>query len=91
MIETNFQVEMKKVNSVSVRWIRSTRNIKWKTPEINGGYPDVSAGKESACSAGDAREADLIPGSGRSYEGGNGNPFKYSCLKNSIDREPGRL
>ena len=25
-------------------------------------------------------------GLGKSSEGGNGNPFQYSCLKNSMDR-----
>ena len=29
---------------------------------------------------------DSIPGSGRSPGEGNGNPFQYSCLKNSMDR-----
>ena len=29
-------------------------------------------------------------GLGKSSEGGNGNPFQYSCLKNSMDRR-GRL
>ena len=28
----------------------------------------------------------LIPGSGRSPEEGNGNPLKYSCLGNPMDR-----
>ena len=27
-----------------------------------------------------------IPGSGRSYEEGNGNPLQYSCLENPMDR-----
>ena len=27
-----------------------------------------------------------IPGSGRSPGEGNGNPFQYSCLENSMDR-----
>ena len=30
-----------------------------------GGFPDGSAGKESACKAGDIRDVDSIPGSGR--------------------------
>ena len=47
------------------------------------GFPDGSAGKESACNAGDAG---WIPGLGRSPRGGNGNLLQYSCLKNSIDR-----
>jgi len=38
-----------------------------------------SAGKESACNAGDLG---LIPGLGRSPGGGNGNPLQYSCLEN---------
>ena len=28
----------------------------------------------------------LIPGSGRSLGGGNGNPRQYSCLENPMDR-----
>ena len=34
----------------------------------------------------DAGDVGLIPGSGRSSGGGNGNPLQYSCLKNPIDR-----
>ena len=40
-------------------------------------------GKESACDAGDVG---LIPGSGSSPGEGNGNPLRYSCLENSMDR-----
>ena len=29
---------------------------------------------------GDVRDADLIPGLGRSPGGGHGNPLQYSCL-----------
>ena len=43
------------------------------------GFPDGSAGKESACNAGDTRNTSLIPGLGRSPGGGNGNP--YCCRK----------
>ena len=39
------------------------------------GFPGSSAGKESACNAGDPG---LIPGSGRSPGGGIGHPFQYS-------------
>ena len=35
---------------------------------------------------GDTGDMGLIPGSGRSPGGGNGNPCKYSCLDNSTDR-----
>ena len=38
----------------------------------------------STCNAGGTG---LIPGSGRSPEGGHGNPLQYSCLGNPMDRE----
>ena len=37
-------------------------------------------------SAGDTKEAGLIPGPGRSPGVGNGNPLQYSCLGNSMGR-----
>ena len=33
-----------------------------------------------------ARDMGLIPGSGRFPGVGDGNPFQYSCLENSMDR-----
>ena len=36
--------------------------------------------------AGDATDSGSIPGSGRFFEGGNGNPLQYSCLENPKDR-----
>ena len=48
--------------------------------------PGSSDSKESACNARDAGDMGLIPGSGRSPRGGNGNPFQYSCLRNAMDR-----
>ena len=44
------------------------------------------SGKEFACQAGDARDEDLIPGSGRSPGEGNGNPLQCLCLENPMDR-----
>ena len=41
--------------------------------------------KNLPVNAGDARDAGLIPGSGRSPGGGNGNPLQYSCLENPTD------
>ena len=38
-----------------------------------------------------ARDTGSIPGSGRSPGEGNGNPLRYSCLGNSMNREPGGL
>ena len=51
-----------------------------------GDFPDGSAGKESACNAGDTGDVGSIPGSGRSPGGGNGNLLQDSCLKNPMDR-----
>ena len=42
--------------------------------------------KNLSASTEDARDARLIPESGRSPGEGNGNPFQYSCLENSMER-----
>ena len=42
--------------------------------------------KETACNAGPAGDACLIPGLGRFPGGGHGHPLQYSCLENSMDR-----
>ena len=42
-----------------------------------------SEGKEFACSAGDQGS---IPGLGKCPREGNGNPLRYSCLGNPVDR-----
>ena len=42
--------------------------------------------KNVLANIGDGRDTSLIPGSGRSPGGGNGNPLQYSCLDNSMDR-----
>ena len=47
-------------------------------------FPGGSDGKASVYNAGDP---DLIPGSGRSPEEGNGNPLQYSCLENPTEGE----
>ena len=43
--------------------------------------------KNLPANAGDAKDTDMIPGSGRPLGVDNGNPFQYSCLVNSMDRE----
>ena len=42
--------------------------------------------KNLPANAGDMRDAGLIPGSGRSPGGGQGNTLQYSCLENPTDR-----
>ena len=49
---------------------------------LQEGLPDSSAGKESACNAGDPGS---IPRSERSTGEGVGYPFQYSGLENSMD------
>ena len=48
--------------------------------------PRSLGGEESACNAGDTRDAGSVPGFGRSPGEGNGNPLQYSCLENPMDR-----
>ena len=50
------------------------------------GFPGGASRKNLPASGGDIRDKDLIPGSGRSPEGGHGNPLENSCLKNPMDR-----
>ena len=42
--------------------------------------------KNSPANAGDIRDTNLIPGSGRAPGGRHGNPLQYSCLENPMDR-----
>ena len=50
------------------------------------GPPWWLSSKESACSAGDVGVTSSIAGLGRSPGRGNGNPLKYSCWENPMDR-----
>ena len=51
-------------------------------PHSHMGFPGGSGGKDSTCNA-----LGKIPGSERSPGEENGDPFRYSCLQNSMDRE----
>ena len=42
--------------------------------------------KNLSASAEDTRDVDSITRSGRCPEGGHGNPLKYFCLENPMDR-----
>ena len=50
------------------------------------GFPGGAVVKNSPANAGDTGDASSIPGLGLSPGIGNGNPFQYSCLENSMDR-----
>ena len=54
------------------------------------GFPGGAVVKNPHANAGDARGLGSIPESGRSPEGGNGNPLQHSCLENFVDRGAGR-
>ena len=53
---------------------------------IHLGFPGGSVGKESTCNLGDTGDLGSIPESGRSPEGGHGNPLQYPCLENLMNR-----
>ena len=54
------------------------------TQVIDIGFPDGTVVKNLPANPGDARDAGSIPGSGRSPGAGNGTPFRYACLENSM-------
>ena len=72
------------INSWSTEWA-PWRKIKPPVRE-KGDFAGGAVVKNPPAIAGDTRDAGLIPGSGRSPREGNGNPFQYSCLENSMDR-----
>ena len=56
------------------------------------GFPGGSVVKNPPVNAEAAGDTGLIPGwEDALEEGGQGNPLQYSCLGNSMDREPGGL
>ena len=50
------------------------------------GFTIGSVVKNLSANEGDSEDMGSIPGSGRSHGEGNGNPFQYSCLENSMGR-----
>ena len=56
----------------------------WLIP--SWGFPGGSVVKKLPANAGDTRDMDSIPGSGRSSVAGPGNSLQYICLENSTDR-----
>ena len=46
--------------------------------------------KNPPANAGDLRDMGSIPGLGRPFRGGNGNPLQYSCLEYSMDKRAWR-
>ena len=70
-----------------VAWPKDKKKIKLSSHHVVPGTSQVALlVKNLPANAGDARDMDLIPGSGRSPGVGNGNPFQYSCLGNPTYR-----
>ena len=65
-----------------------TADLKHPFEEYRASLVAWGGGKESAPSVGDL---DLMPGSGRSPGGGNGNALQYSCLVKPWTEQPGGL
>ena len=72
--------EMNKIDKILPSWVFHVGRLPSATQlllELDG--------KEYACNVGDSGS---IPGFGRSPGEGNGYPLQYSCLEDSMDREP---
>ena len=50
------------------------------------GFPGDASSKDLPVNGGDITHMGLIPGWGRTPEGGHDNPLQYSCLENPMDR-----
>ena len=60
---------------LTITWLRAWHSDHW--------HPRQLSGKELPANTSDAS---LIPGSGKSTGGGNGNAIQYSCLESPMDR-----
>ena len=60
--------------------------ICWDLCRQNGASQVALAIKNLPANALDVRDANSIPGLGRSPGGWHGNPLQYSCLENPMDR-----
>ena len=72
--------------TIAKSWVFiSLRSI--STNRLDGlGFPGGTSGKEPSANAGDIRDMGLIPGSGRSPGGGNGNQLQYSWPESPKER-----
>ena len=53
--------------------------------ELTSSSQVVLVVKNPPADAAAVKDLDSVPGSGRSPEGGHGNPLEYSCLENPVD------
>ena len=73
----------KAVGHFMVYSLRNFPRVTRRNTEIHLGKTVV---KNPSADTGDARDTVLILGSGRSPGVGNGNPFQYPCLENSMEK-----
>ena len=80
-------------NKAPLAFLRNISTGPWGTPSMVSQYMCLLwvsqvalVVKNLPANARDKRDIVLIPGSGRSPEGGHGNPLQYSCLENPMDR-----
>ena len=71
---------------VGSSWIRDRTSVSYIGRWVLQGFPGVTVLKNLPANAGDAPDASLISGPGKSPGGGNDNPLQYTCLENSINR-----
>jgi len=73
---------------LSSSWRSGHRKRKFQSSNhMVGASQMVLLVKNPPAKAADIRDTRSIPGLGRSPGGGNGNPLRYSCLENPMDRE----
>ena len=57
-----------------------------RTQTSSQGFTGDSGVKNPPANAGEPEDLGSIPEMGRSSGGGNGNPLRYSCMENSMNR-----
>ena len=74
-------------NSLGCRYTRNSSHVVlMEIYTFVAGFPRGTVVKNLPANTGDARDVGLIHGSESSPGGGNGNPLRYSCLVNAMDR-----
>ena len=72
--------------SLVVQWLRLCASITQGGVQIRSLAPVALVVKNPPANADELRDVKSLPGSGRCPRGGHGNPLRYSCLKNPMDR-----
>ena len=76
------QINKQAVPQASTQLPKHSSKSKTRFDWPDTSFPNDSVGIESACTAEDRVDTNLIPGSGKFPGEGNGNPLQYACLGN---------